>query len=258
MKQGFGYGVVLAALLGLTACHAPAADPAGASAAMQLQIYPVPPAQTGRLAEALGNALGGKASVTVPAPGTLLVYAPRDTQTSIGAALNRLSQATPAPSADGQATVPQVALHFWVVDAQAGTGADDPALRSLSATFESLRKQFGALHFQLDQTATAAVAGNRHGRITIASPQGFQRTFNFELGAAAPSGVELSLDYQDTGPGGLRQLSTEVGARYGDYVVLAQAPDPCAGASATPASACVGGAALRLLIVRVDRLQPHA
>jgi len=255
MKQGFGCGAVLAALLVLAGCQAPASGSASQTAPMELKIYTVPPAQTGRLAEAVGNALGGKASVTTPVSGKLLVYAPRDTQASIDAALASLGQASPA-----QAAVAQVSLHFWVVDAQAGAGTDDVALKPLSATLDALRQHMGPLHFQVNQAASAAVASDHHGTITTTAPDGYPRTFDFRVAAASGDAIDLSLDYQDAGHSGLRQVNTEVGTRYGEYLVLAQAPGVCPGsvAQATPATACADAPALRLLIVRADRLNARS
>jgi len=257
MKQGFRFAAVCAVMLVLGACRAPADGTAGSTRAMELKIYAVPVAQTARLAGALGNALGKGANVTMPAPGKLLVYAPQQAQDSIGKALAGLGQAGPAAD---DAT--QVNLRFWVVDGHPGTGSDEAALKPLSATFDSLRSTVGPMHFQLEQAAAGVATSGHSGRIVTSTPAGYQRNFDFRIGAATVRGIELTLDYEDAGPAGLRHFSTEVGARFGDYLVLAQAPGgECQVVLASGkrvASCSEDASALRLLIVRVDRLNPPA
>jgi hypothetical protein len=255
MKQGFRFVAAAVALLALAGCRAPAGGQGGqADAPMEMKIYTVPATQTSRLAMALGGVLGKRASVTDPAPGKLLVYAPRDAQASIAAALESLAKASPA-----QAAATQVNLHFWVVDARAGAGPDDPALKPLSATLDALRHAMGPLHFQIDQAAASLADSNHGGMISTTTPAGYTRTFAFHVGAVEGDGVALSLDYQDAEASGLRQLNTEVGARFGEYLVLAQAPGACP-PSTTVSSipTCPDKPALRLLIVRVDRLNAPA
>lgn len=250
MKQGFRCGAALAALLVLAGCQAPANGQASQGAPMELKIYAVPPAQTAPLAQALGNALGGKASVTLPAPGKLLVYAPRETQSSIGVALTDLGKTARAAAPEAQVTV-----HFWVVDAQAGPGADDAALKPLAATLDALRQSMGPQHFQVDEAGSATVENNHQGRLSTAS-NGSTRTFVFEVHDAGHDAAGLSLDYKD----GLWQVSTTVGARYGEYLVLAQAPGVCPASfvRGVLASSCATTPGLRLVIVRADRLNPRA
>jgi hypothetical protein len=68
--------------------------------------------------------------------------------------------------------------------------------------------------------------------------------------------VRLELSYEDTGGAGLRKLHTEIEAGFGQYLVLAQAPGACPatpGGTSSPTN-CSGKPALRLLVVRVDRL----
>lgn len=257
MRQGFRFGAMIAALLALTACRVPAGSAESqASTPMEMKVYDVPAAQTGRLAAALGGALGQRASVTDPAPGKLLVYAPRDAQASIAAALERLAKTPPT-----EASPTEVNLRFWVVDAQAGAGPDDPALEPLAATLDTLRKTMGPLRFRLDQEAASLAASNQSGRIATSTGTG-PRSFGFAVGAAEANGVPLSLDYEDDGRSGLRQLKTEVGARFGEYLVLAQGPGVCAApfdaTKSASADTCADKPALRLLIVRVDRIEPHA
>jgi hypothetical protein len=256
MKQGFRFAAVSTVLLVLGACQAPADGTAdSATSPMELKIYAVPAAQTAQLAGALGNALGKKANVTMPVPGKLLVYAPQQAQGSIGEALASLGQ--DASAADDTA---QVNLRFWVVDGHPGAGADDVALKPLSAAFDSLRRTLGPMHFQLEQAAASVATTGHGGVIVTTTPAGYPRTFDFRVGPAAAGGVELTLDYQDAGPAGLRRFNTEVGARFGDYLVLAQAPGgacPVVLTSGKQTASCSPDtSAMRLLIVRLDRLNP--
>lgn len=258
MKQGFRFAAVLAVVLFLGACRAPVDRTAGNTASpMELKIYAVPAAQTTQLAGALDNALGKKANVSVPVPGKLLVYAPRHAQASIGEALANLGHAAPAA-----AEAARVNVRFWIVDAKSGVGADEAALKPLSPTLDSLRRTLGAMHFQLDQMAAAMATSGHSGSIAITAPAGYMRTFNFRVGPAVVDGINLSLDYQDDGPAGLRRFNTEVVTRFGDYLVLAQAPGGACQVvleSGRQTASCPSDApALRLLIVRVDRLNTPA
>ena len=114
----------------------------------------------------------------------------------------------------------------------------------------------------LEQMAASLAASNKSGTIGTTAATG-PRSFGFAVGAAETNGVPLSLHYEDAGRSGLRQLKTEVGARFGEYLVLAQGPGVCSapfGDTTRPASAdtCADKPVLRLLIVRVDRIDPHA
>jgi hypothetical protein len=252
MGQGFRFSAMVAALLALAACRAPADGAAEqASAPMEMKLYDVPAAQTGRLAVALGGALGGHANVSDPAPGKLLVYAPRDAQASIAAALGEL-----AKSGAAQAASTQVNLRFWIVEGRAGAGPDDPALKPLATTLDTLRREMGPLHFQLDQAVASLAASNHGGTLMTPTPRGDQRIFGFHVGNVEGDNVQLSLDYQNNGPD-QQEFKTEVGTRFGQYLVLAQAPGTCP-PSTQQVSTCADKPALRLLIVRVDRLNAHA
>lgn len=256
MKLGCRWSAVLVAMFTLVACRGPADAQGTRDVSMEMKVYAVPATQTGRLAAALAGVLGSRASVTDPAPGKLLVYAPRDAQASIAAALESLAK-TPAT----EAAPTQVNLRFWVVDAQAGAGPDDPALKPLATTLDALRQTMGPLHFRLDQVAASLAASNESGAIGTSTEAG-PRSFGFAVGAVEAHGVTLSLDYQDAGRSGLRQLKTEVGARFGEYLVLAQGPGVCAtpfeATGPAAADTCGDKPALRLLIVRVDRVDLRA
>lgn len=254
MKQGIRVAV-LAVLFALAGCRAPTGEraPDQAGAPMEMKIYDVPSAQTSKLESALGVALGQHASVTGPAPGKLLVYAPRDAQASIATALADLAKSPAAP-----AVATQVNLRFWVVDARAGAGPDDPALKPLAATLDSLRREMGPLHFQLDQAVASLAASNHSGMVMTPTSRGAQRIFGFRIGPVENNSVELSLDYQNNGPD-QQEFKTEIGARFGEYLVLAQAPGTCPPSmTVPPATTCPDKPALRLLIVRVDRIDARA
>lgn len=244
-----------ALLLGLAACHTPVADyTSPASAPMELKIYAVSPEQTNPLAQSLGSVLGKTAMITTPAPGKLLVFAPRDAQSSIAEAIASLGKsAASAPAAT------QVDLHFWVVDAHTGPGSDDAALKPLAAALDSVSKSMGPLHFQLDQAAAAITSVGRDGGIETATDGGYLRSFHFDVSATHGNTIQLSLQYQDRGESGLAQLNTQISVASGHYVVLAQAPGACAvalpGIAAPP---CPQQPTLRLLILRADILPPPA
>lgn len=244
-----------ALLLALTACRAPDhGHTAQAAAPMELKIYAVPPEQTGKLGEALGNALGKMANVTMPAPGKLLVYAPRDAQVSIDAAIASLGQ-----SASPEQASAQVNLRFWVVDAETGPGTDDPTLKPLSATLDSVRQSMGPLHFQLDQAVAAMASVGHNSTIRTATDGGYPRAFDFNVNTVNGNTINLFLLYDDNGQSGLAQFKTQIDTQSGQYQVLAQAPGACAAAlPGKTAPPCPVKPALRLLIVRADRLNPPA
>lgn len=244
-----------ALLLALTACHAPGdCQPKQASTPMELKIYPVPVQQTVKLAEALGHALGGKANVTLPAPGKLLVYASHDAQASIAAAIASLAQ----PSASNS-PAPQVDLHFWIVDGKSGAGNDDPALKSLSASLDKVRQSMGPMHFQLDQVVAARSSSGGHlGSIVAAADGGYPRSFDFSINGMQGDTLDLWLVYEDHGERGLAKFKSQITLRSGQYVVLAQGQGACAPALPDKAALpCAVKPALRLLIVRADILPPQ-
>ena len=244
------------AVLALAACHAPDnAQPKQSAASMELKVYAVSPAQTSQLALALNSSTGGKATVTSPAPGKLLVYAASETQTSIGKAIASLGQlsATPSPAT-------QVELHFWVVDGESGAGADDAALKPLAPALDSVRQNMGPLHFSLDQAVSARTSTDGHDSSIVAAPAGgYASDFDFAVKGVDGDMLDLWLGYVDYGDRGLSKFKSEVNLRSGHYVVLAQGPGACAralpGESAPP---CPTRPALRLLIVRADILPPQA
>jgi hypothetical protein len=239
----------LALLMMLASCHAPTgANPT--TAAMELKIHSVPADQTGKLAEALGNVMGGKAAVTSTAPGELLVYAPHDAQLSIGTAIATLAKSSAAPAPQ------QVNLHFWIVDAETGSGSDDDNLKPLSTTLDGMRQSMGPLHFHLDQAVAAMTSSGHEGSIVTAIEGGYSRSFDFQVNGVSGNKINLGLGYEDNGHAGLAKFKGRLDLESGHYVILAQAPGSCAPAlPGKSAPACPQEPALRLLIVRADRLQ---
>ncbi|MEO8777999.1 MAG: hypothetical protein ABI389_04925 [Rhodanobacter sp.] len=199
-------------------------------------------------------ALGARASVTSPAPGKLLVYAAPEAQISVGKAIASLGQssATPSPAT-------QVELHFWVVNGESGTGADDAALKPLASALDSVRKNMGPLHFSLDQVVSARTSTDGHDASIVAtSASGYERGFDFAVNGVDGEMMDLRFGYDDHGNRGLAKFRSEVNLRSGQYVVLAQGPGACAhalpGESAPP---CPTTPDLRLLIVRANILSPN-
>ncbi|MGC1548858.1 MAG: hypothetical protein WA777_10025 [Rhodanobacter sp.] len=235
----------------LAACQAPAGG--NATSPMELKIYAVSPAQTNDLRQALDNALGKQANVSVAAAGKLLVYAPHDAQASIGAAIAELGK-----SASPQSSPAQVDLHFWIVDAVAGAGDDDPALKGLASSFASLRQTMGPMHFHLDQTASAVTSNDYRGSLSTTN-DGYLQKFDFRIGAVSEDAISLWLTYNDLAQSGLTQFQTQIDAHPGQYIVLAQAPGACPAAPlGKVAPPCPDKPLLRLLVVRVDRLNPQS
>lgn len=221
---------------------------------MELKIYAVPVEQTNALTQSLMDALGKAANITTPAPGKLLVYAPEDAQASIGEAISSLGK-----SAAAKPVAARVDLHFWIVDAQAGPGSDDVALKPLASSLEGVRKSMGPLHFQLNQAAAAMTSAGPPGVIKTATDNGYSRDFRFKVIATHDNTIHLSLSYDDRGQTGLAELDTQIDISSGHYVVLAQAPGACAAAMpGVTAPPCPQKPALRLLIVRADILSPQA
>jgi hypothetical protein len=145
-------------------------------------------------------------------------------------------------------------MHFWVIDGEAGSGSNDPALKPLAGSLDSLRRTAGPMHFRLDQAASLVGADGENSSLTTADGP-YTRQFHFRVGAIDGDTARLYLIYQDNGGHGLGKLDTHIDATFGQYIVLAQAPGACAQPSAnTGAASCPDKPAVRLLVVRVDRL----
>ncbi|HET6632556.1 MAG TPA: hypothetical protein VFG73_07605 [Rhodanobacteraceae bacterium] len=229
----------------LAACQ-PSPPDENAAATMRLRAYRVPPQQSSALSEALSHALMSRDSgvhVTEAFPGTVLVYAPPETQASISNAIGALTK-----SAAGDAAVARLQVHFWLLDAVPGAGSSDAALQPLTTTLNRLRGSLGPSHFVLEDAVTATVMSDRKASIATSS----NRQYEFSARTAAGGAVDLRLQYNDNhGPQqGLAHLETVVALKPGQYVVLAQAPNAAWHVkTGTPGSATP---AMRLLVVRVD------
>lgn len=253
-------------VLGLAACQH--AKPAAAQASnMQLKLYHVPENQSDQVVKALHSALAGNTldgwlkkqdngmRVTEPFPGTVMVLAPPEIQASVGTVIHALSDdASKAPPAKArQARNLQFRVHFWVVDMLPGRGADAPALQPLAPTLDALRKRLGTAHFELADTASATVLeGHTSNFMNTAN----RHRFEFWVPSASAGHVQLALKYVDRSPDGFHGLKTSASMTLGDYVVLAQAAAPKhlpLGHGKPPPTG-----AMRLLVVRVDKLAAHA
>lgn len=257
MKHLTRYAAIGAlSVLALGGCRAPA--PGNDAATMELKIYDVPAAQTAKLAEALGNALGKSASVTMPSPGKLLVYAPEPAQHSIVKALGTLTK-----SASAEGAPIQLDVRFWVIDGEPGAGDNDPELKPLASSLAPLRQNMGPLHFRLNQLASLTGTSNEPSSLTTADNP-YERKFQFRITATEGDTARLHLSYADNGGHGLGTLDTNIDATFGQYIVLAQAPGGCPKNFGIPtliggtASPCPDKPALRLLVVRVNRLPAKA
>lgn len=240
---------LLAMGVALAACQAPASSGKPAAESMELKLYEVPAAQTDTLRSALTLAMVSKASVSQAAPGQLLVYAPRSAQASIGAAIEALGKATPEP-----APSVQLRVNFWVIDGEPGAGADDPSLKDLAGSLAVLRQTVGPLHFHLDQAASLVGNGDDGNSLTTGNGE-LTRLFESRATAIHGDTARLQLRYTDGNGSSLHALNTQVDATFGQYLLLAQAPGACA--ASVPAN-CPDKPALRLLVVRVDRLPAKA
>jgi hypothetical protein len=255
MKNTVRWLAGCAVVMLLAACHAPAESNANAgSNSMELKVYDVPASQTRSLARGLSSAFfENKINVSVPSPGKLLIYAPRATQNSIGDAIAKLSKSSP----DEDALPEQIQVHFWTVDAHAGEGTDDPALKDLAGALAGLRQSLGPMHFQLDESVSGVTAGTDNAQLSTGSG----KTFQFKVTSPGRTPA-LQISYMDQNQKGIAQLSATFLAPPGQYIVLAQAPvaSPTViftnGVPTTAAPAAPDKQVMRLLIMRVDRMKP--
>ncbi|HEX7340909.1 MAG TPA: hypothetical protein VF269_01400 [Rhodanobacteraceae bacterium] len=237
--------------LSLAACSKPASPTATATTPMQLKLYHVPAQQSTQLARALQRALiGGNLAgmfkqtsirVSSPYPGTLTVYAPRATQTSVGQVITELVKSATTPMAPARLQV-----HFWLVNVIAGKGADTAALKPLEPTLDHLRAALGPSHFVLDEavSATTSMAGNGWGSLKTMHGQ-YQHVYRFQAEAGTGGAIRLKMSFEDHSGQTIPQLQTTTILRPGHYVVLAQAPSASATGSATTLT--------HLLVASIDR-----
>jgi hypothetical protein len=251
MKYALKLMLVSGLALGLGGCHrhessaTPVSDDGKASEPMNLRIYDVPPAQTDALAQSLAMALspGGRAAVTTPAPGKLLIYAPEAAQNSIAGALSSLADSKKDASAPSSLN-----LRFWIVDALQGDGADDATLNTLGDVLKAWRTSMGQAHFKLVEATAASVREGGQGEIVT------DYRFAYNTSAPASGDIAIQLDIHNmqttSHAQGLTQFQGQLTITPGQFVVLAQTP---AAIGEAPAGSDVPMA--RLLVMRVDRTQ---
>lgn len=250
MKFGLHWIAGCTLALGLLGCHAPSNN---GTASMELKIYPVPSGQSTRLSEDLRIALVDKAQVAAPTPDKLLVYAAHDTQASIGSVIAELTKSAPPPFA----APAEVQVHFWVIDAHAGAGGDDPALGSLSEPLMALRKSMGPLHFNLIEAVSGTTSGGGPARVSTGS--GHIYDFDVNTANTNQQSIMMNVSYNDMNSqktAGFIQVHTSIVPRSGQYIVLAQSP--AATAVAPSATDSASPPTMRLLIVRADRMNPQS
>lgn len=260
MKTGVRWLAIAAAGLMIAACQSGgdhASSSAGA-APMELKLYSVPAARADAIHRSLSQALGARASVSAASTGRLLIYASRDTQASIGQAIEAMDKAAPPVASTSPANNQGLQIRFWVVDAFSGPGSDDPALKELAPAFASVTKSLGPMHFILATRAFSASSMGHAGQIQTGSPTSGQ-VFDFSSKPADDGHVQLHVGYYDASQGGLARLQTDLDVQPGQYVVLAQGPGACGSGNLTNGQPqpCTKPA-LRLLVVRVDRMPPAA
>lgn len=238
MKRSLRLAASSTLLLALAACQGSGGSNAQ-DIPMELKAYSVPNEQTADLVKALNQSLSEqKARASTAMPGKILVYAPRDTQGSIGTVIDELSKSAPA-----RPTEAPLQLHFWMIEAQPGLGNDDPALVPLSDTLKALRVSLGPQHFSLVESVSGQSSGS--GTLMI----GNAHVYQFK-GHVGDGGIHLDLGYQDqTSHGlGIQSLQVELTVQPGQYVVLAQAQPAGMGPVVAPQAS-------RFLIARVDTLK---
>lgn len=243
----------------------------------QLKLYHVPVAQSESIATHLRSALvnsgylsGVKShtemQVTQPFPGSILVLAPKSIQPSIGEAIAEMNKAIKAaPKPKSTATTAKTATlhaHFWIVNAMAGAGTNDPVLKPLGQTLAQVSSQLGPSHFQLDGSASAVATLGHHSVINTGSDH-----FGFTAQPSQSGSISLHVQYSATptvkstvardlgrASGGISKLDATVSTQPGQYVILAQAPIRTATDSDDDGKTAPQPI-MRLLVMRVDQAQ---
>ncbi len=239
----------------LMACHSSSGgDASNTAAAMELKVYTVPASQLSPLANGLEGAFqNDKARVSASPPDKLLIYAPRNMQTSISDAIAQLAK--PSPAKDNQTD--QLTFHFWLLDGEPGAGADDPTLKDLATSLSALRQSIGTMHFQLKERVSGVTTyGENSGQVVTGSGH----VYDFVVAGRGQTPA-IHISYEDSARVGIGKMQANIIAQPGHYVLLAQAPvvvpqtlsltngQPSVSAPQEPPS-------MRLLIVRVDRINP--
>jgi hypothetical protein len=252
---------VAALAFGLSACHRASPETAKAPA-MKLKLYHVPTQDSRHLVQALHSVLAGNTArniaqgvdngmrVTSPFPGTVMVLAPEDLQRSIRATIRTLSEDAKNARPDA-AKIYQYHVHFWVVQAKAGAGPDDAALKPLAPTLQRIRASLGPSHFVLEEAVSSvsrysnqAAFMNSTGKIVT----NHHHRFEFNAGPSAGGLIDLGVKYQDQTKRTFPLLDTDAIVRSGHYLVLAQGPS-------TPGAKPDSGdrTLMNLLVVQVDQ-----
>lgn len=255
---------LLALLCALGACG----NEAGHDAKMEVRVYAVPAEATATLAQTLNKVFdaGDKPAlgkVTSPAPGQLVVLAPASLQASVEKSLHELAGAATATPASATPE-PAMRLSFWCVDAVPESAADDSSLETLLPALEEVRRQLGAVHFELrDMVSAVSSPGETVERswvgTSIAGVTPPQKQLDYTLRRHADDyaldihiidqvGLARSINGTTTVQYLTSGANTTTAIRPGQTLVLAQSPIPDNDASATPASL------MRLYLVRVDAL----
>ncbi len=220
------------------------------NSSMELKVYSVPAAQTADLANALNESLSAlKARASVAMQGKVLVYAPGDAQTSIGAAIDDLAKSTPV----SPAVQPPLRVSFWMINAQPGSGTDDAALAPMSSMLDALRVAMGPHHFNLMESVSGVSSGSMS---SIATGSGHDFRFKTER---TDQGVRFFIFYGNESSSmadkaELRSLDVQVIAQLGQYQVLASTMAAASDGTKTSADA---PATLRLLVARVETASPE-
>lgn len=250
----------------VTGCHTPSNDSSQASA-YQLKSYAVPVSQSKAIAQNLdailaspgfqvGTKTHSEMRATQPFPGVVLVLAPASVQPSIASAIADLNKASNEQAKSAPESV-SLRVHFWLVQAKAGNGADSTVLKPLDATLARIRSSLGSSHFVLADGAALSVEAPSHRDPTAGNGMLITSRGNkFVFRAVAPNTKDVSLNVQLFTRGGsdstLPELNTTVAMRPGEYVVLAQAPSTEAAARAKDTTL------MNLLVARVDTTAPVA
>jgi hypothetical protein len=212
--------------------NAPVRSPAPADP-MQLQVYNVPPARAEDIRDALSGALSmpvddaplGKVSLS--GGNQLMVLAPGRIHSGVRSAIESIG----GPEAARPAIVP-VRLEVWLVDAQPGRAADDPALAPIAEALQSTRTHLGEVGF-VRYDALSMVGSTRGDSIDMRSGRGTR------VGARL-RGIDGGVYGQIEIGGDAHAMKTATELPFGQTLVLAEL-----------ASETAGGA-MRLYVVRAS------
>jgi hypothetical protein len=111
---------------------------------MQLQVFKINPTQTQKVSASLERVLGKQGSVSIAAPGKLLVLAPESLQASIARSLAEIDEHQ-APTLPPQ----PVKLSTWLVEIAIEGSPTDERLAQLQPALDALVKEVGPSQFAL-------------------------------------------------------------------------------------------------------------